>query len=43
MADGENYTLLKRAGGIYDSVGGWNMATPPYYPGSEYARDLEVR
>jgi len=36
-----NYTILHRDGAIWSSDTGWEMGTPPYYPGSDYARDLE--
>ena len=39
-----NYPPLSLDRGFFfNSTDGWNMATPPYYPGTGYAKDLEVR
>jgi len=35
--------ILHRHGAVYDTVLGWITTTPPYYPGVDYARDLEHR
>ena len=36
-------TILHRDGALWDEVVEWNTATPPYYPGADYARALEKR
>jgi len=35
--------ILHRDGAIWFSDTGWLTDTPPYYPGSDYARDMEIR
>jgi len=37
------YPILHRDGAIYDTVAGWILSTPPYYPGADYARGLVER
>jgi len=39
----QSTTILHKDGALWNSAAGWNLATPPYYPGSDYARDLEFR
>jgi hypothetical protein len=29
--------------GVKDGANGWNVNTPPYYPGTDYAVDLELK
>jgi hypothetical protein len=36
-------TILHKDGALWNSAAGWTMTTPPYYPGTDYARDLEYR
>ena len=38
-----NAEVLHKDGAIYDAADGWNLATPPNYPGSAYAVDKETR
>jgi len=33
--------ILHKDGAVWFSDTGWELGTPPYYPGTEYARDLE--
>jgi hypothetical protein len=37
------YYILHRDGAIWSSDTGWEVSTPPYYPGTAYAKALEVR
>jgi hypothetical protein len=37
------HIILHRDGAIWSSETGWTLTTPPYYPGSDYARALAVR
>jgi hypothetical protein len=37
------HIILHRDGAIWSSDTGWNVSTPPYYPGTAYAKALEVR
>jgi len=43
VISGAAWHILHRDGAIWSSDTGWNVSTPPYYPGSDYARALEVR
>lgn len=43
VLEGSNCAILHKDGAIYDSMDGWNVNTPPYYPGSNYAVDLELK
>jgi len=36
-------TILHKDGALWNSVTGWTISTPPYYPGTAYAVDLEYR
>jgi len=36
-------TILHKDGALWNSAAGWTMTTPPYYPSTDYARDLEYR
>jgi hypothetical protein len=38
-----SYVILHKDGAIYDSSSGWTLTQPPYYPGTDYARALQVR
>jgi hypothetical protein len=40
---GSKYIILHKDGAIYDSIAGWITTAPPYYPGTNYAVDLEVQ
>jgi len=35
------FTILHRDGAVYDSASGWNIAMPPYYPGTGYAQAVQ--
>ena len=37
-----SFVILHKDGAVYDSVDGWNTTTPPYYPASNYTRDIEI-
>jgi len=37
-----NFVILHRDGALWSSATGWVLTTPPYYAGSDYARDLEL-
>jgi len=37
------YVILHRDGALWFSDTGWVVSTPPYYPGTDYARALEIR
>jgi hypothetical protein len=34
------YLILHKDGAFWSSAGGWGLATPPYYPGTAYAKAL---
>jgi hypothetical protein len=36
------YIILHRDGAIWHSDTDWDVSTPPYYPGTDYARGLEL-
>lgn len=36
-------SILHKDGALWNSTTGWTLTTPPYYPGNDYARDLEYR
>jgi len=38
-----NYVILHQDGALWSSATGWITTTPPYYPGTAYARALQVR
>jgi hypothetical protein len=38
---GTYYVILHRDGALWSSDTGWTTTTPPYYPGTDYARGLE--
>ena len=40
---GLSTTILHKDGALWNSASGWTMTTPPYYPTTDYARDLEYR
>jgi hypothetical protein len=35
--------ILHRDGAIWSSATGWTLTTPPYYPYTNYAVDLEIQ
>ena len=35
--------ILHRDGALWSSATGWTMTIPPYYPGTDYARALQLR
>jgi hypothetical protein len=37
------HIILHRDGAIWSSETGWDVSAPPYYPGTDYARALELR
>lgn len=40
MGWAEPYRILHKDGAIYNTDTGWNLNTPPYYPGNDWAVDL---
>jgi hypothetical protein len=40
--DASGYVILHRDGAVWRSAGGWILTAPPYYPGTDYARALEL-
>jgi len=36
-------TILHKDGALWNNIDGWNLSTPPYYPGTDYARALAFR
>jgi hypothetical protein len=37
-----NYVILHRDGALWNSDTGWVLTSPPYHPGTDYARSLEL-
>lgn len=37
------YHVLHKEGAVYDPNSGWNMSTPPWYPGNDWAVDFLYR
>jgi parallel beta-helix repeat protein len=37
------HIILHRDGALWSSDTGWDVSAPPYYPGTDYARALELR
>ena len=38
-----DFTVLHRDGALWNETDGWLLSTPPYYPGTDYARSLKYR
>ena len=38
-----DFTVLHRDGALWNETDGWVLGTPPYYPGTDYARGLRYR
>ena len=38
-----SYLILHKYGAVYDTANGWKTTTPPYYPGTDYARGLQLK